>query len=374
MALPKIRNKFDKAIEKTDQEQKIAELQAEIENLRNSQSPELEKELEKLREQLEKQSGETEIDLGLIDPNPNQPRQTITSSSIQAKARLLKKHGQISSVILVPQDNDRYMLLDGQLRWEAAKVLKWETIRAVVVSPPSDLDQSSLLTFLGFEDLNPLDKAEAVFKEITKSTGLELDLISTSLGTILKRIERDKKTKQLTKLIALTSEEQQEGLESLGVVGEEQNILLVILELGLNPSSVKANLMPMLSLPSDLKNATHQQGLKAAHALALSTISAKTLNISEDKAASERINLTQKVISENLTVAETREIIKNIKAKYLKPKKSDNKEVKAAIDKISKLSSLSFKEASSEQLEELKALLNKQLGEIDKILSSQVNS
>lgn len=373
MALPKIGNKFNNAIQKTDQEQKIAELQVEIENLRNSQSPKLEKELEKLREQLEKQSGEAEIDLDLIDPNPNQPRQTITSSSIQAKARLLKKHGQISSVILVPQENGRYMLLDGQLRWEAASFLKWETIRAVVVTSPSDLDQSSLLTFLGFEDLNPLDKAEAVFKEITKSTGLELDLICTSLGTILKRIERDKKTKELTKLIALCSEEQESGLESLGVVGEEQNILLVILELGLNPSSVKANLMPMLSLPSDLKNATRQKGLKAAHALALSIISAKTLNITEKKAASERINLTQKVISKNLTVAETREIIKNIKAKYLKPKKTDNKEVKAAIDKISKLSSLSFQEASSEQLEELKALLNKQLGEIDKILSSQVN-
>ena len=373
MALPKIGNKFNNAIQKTGQEQKIAELQAEIDNLRNSQSPELEKELEKLREQLEKQSGETEVDLELIDPNPNQPRQTITSESIQAKARLLKKHGQISSVILVPQDNGRYMLLDGQLRWEAASFLKWETIRAVIVAPPSDLDQSSLLTFLGFEDLNPLDKAEAVFKEITKSTGLELDLISTSLGTILKRIERDKKTKELTKLIALSSEEQQSGLESLGVIGEEQNMLLVILELGLNPSSVKANLMPMLSLPEDLKNATRQKGLKAAHALALSIISAKTLNITEKKAASERINLTQKVISENLTVAETREIIKNIKAKYLKPKKSDNKEVKAAIDKISKLSPLSFKGASSEQLEELKALLNKQLREIDKILSSQVN-
>ncbi|MEO0935067.1 MAG: ParB N-terminal domain-containing protein, partial [Cyanobacteria bacterium J06641_2] len=149
MALPKIGNKFNNAIQKTDQEQKITELQAEIDNLRNSQSPELEKELEKLREQLEKQSGETEIDLGLIDPNPNQPRQTITSESIQAKARLLKKHGQISSVILVPQDNGRYMLLDGQLRWEAASFLKWETIRAVVVTPPCDLDQSSLLTFLG---------------------------------------------------------------------------------------------------------------------------------------------------------------------------------------------------------------------------------
>ncbi|MGD1873104.1 MAG: ParB/RepB/Spo0J family partition protein [Mastigocoleus sp.] len=368
MALPKIGKKFDNAIQQTDREQKIAELQAEIENLRNSRSPDLEKELEKLREQLEKQSGETEIDVNLIVPNPNQPRQTITHESIQGKARLLKKHGQISSVILVPHEKGRYILLDGQLRWEAAKLLGWETIRAVVVNPPDDLDQSSLLTFLGFEDLNPLDKAEAVFKELTKNTELELDLIITALGTVLKRIERDKKTKELTKLIALSSEKQQEGLEYLRIVGEEQNILLMILELGLNPGSVKANLMPMLSLPEDLKIAIRQQGLKGAHALALSTLSAKVLNISEKKAATERISLTKKVIEENLTVAETRERMKIIKSKYLKSKKVTSKEVKTAIDRISKLSKNSLKEASPEQLTELRALFEKQLGEINKIL------
>ncbi|MEH2167434.1 MAG: ParB N-terminal domain-containing protein [Nostoc sp.] len=78
---------------------------------------------------MQTQTGEIAIDTGLIDPNPNQPRQTITQESIQAKARLLKKHGQITPVILVPQDNGRYMLLDGQLRWSGAKLLGWETIR-----------------------------------------------------------------------------------------------------------------------------------------------------------------------------------------------------------------------------------------------------
>lgn len=365
VALPKIANKFNSAIQKTDQEQKIADLQAEVEKLRAAHSPDLEDELKKLRENLQHQSGELEVDLGLIDPNPNQPRQTITPESIQSKARLLKKHGQITSVILVPQDNGRYMLLDGQLRWEAAKFLEWSTIRAVVVVPPKDLDQSSLLTFLGFEDLNPLDKAEAVFKELSKATGLELDLIFTAMGTILKRLERDKKIKELTKLIGVSAEEQQEGLELLGVTGEEQHIFLMLLELGLNPNSVKSNLMPMLFLCDDLKEAIRQQGLKGAHALALSTLSAKILNTTEKKATLERTNVTQKVIQENLTVPETREEIKKIKAKYLKSKKTESKEVKIAIEKISKLSKDSFKAADKEQLQELRILLEQKIAQID---------
>lgn len=370
MALPKIANKFSNAIQKTEQEQKIAELQTEVEKLRAAQSPDLENELQNLREQLQNQSGEAEVDLALIDPNPHQPRQTITPELIQTKARLLKKHGQISAVILVPQGNGRYTLLDGQLRTEGAKLLGWSTIRAVIVAMPKDLDQSALLTFLGFEDLNPLDKAEAVFKEVIKSSGLEMDELFTMLGTVIKRIERDGNTKELAKLMSVSAESQQQGLEILGITGIEQSLLLVLLELGLNPSSVKANLMPMLNLPPDLKQAIRQQGLKGAHALALATLSAKALDISEKLAASERITATNEVLKKNLTVTETRELIRKIKTKYLKSNKQELKEVKIILQKVNGISEDLLAKASSNQLHEMRSLLQQKLGEIDKVIAA----
>lgn len=369
MALPKIANKFNVAIQKTEQEQKIIELQAEVKKLRAIQSPELEKELQRLREQLLQQSGEIQIEVNLIDPNPFQPRQTITPESIEAKKRLLKKHGQISSIILIPQENGRYLLLDGQLRWEAAKSLGWGKIRAVVTAPPQDINQFSLLTFLGFEDLNPLDKAEAIFTELSKLTELKENEVSTLLAKVIKRIERDKKTKDLSKLLNVSVEEQEEGLEELGFKGVEKTILLVLLELGLNPNSVKANLMPMLSLPEDLKHAIRQKGLKGGHALALVTISAKTLGISEKKATRERSLITSQVLQEHLTVSETRELIKRIKAKYLTPKQSDSKDVRIAIDKMKKLSTKSLSCASDEQLQQLSTLLRLKLEEVDRVLT-----
>lgn len=371
MALPKIANKFSSAIQKTEQEEKIAELQAEIEKLRNAQSPDLENELQKLRKQLQNQSGEAEIDLALIDPNPSQPRQTITPELIQAKARLLKKHGQISAVILIPQGNGRYTLLDGQLRTEGAKLLGWSTIRALIAPMPKDLDQSALLTFLGFEDLNPLDKAEAVFKEVIKSTGLELDKVSTILGTVIKRIERDGKSKELAKLVAVSSEEQQHSLEKLEVRGTEQNLLLVLLELGLNPASVKANLMPMLHLPSDLKKAIRQQGLKGAHALALATLSSKTLNITENQAIAERVAATEEVLKKNLTVTETRELIKKIKTKYLNSNSQELKEIKVIFQKINEISENLLSQTSTEQLHQMRSLLETKLIEIDKVIATK---
>jgi ParB family chromosome partitioning protein len=371
-ALPQIGDKFKGAVQKTDQEQKITDLQAEVERLRASQSPELETEIAKLREQLQTQTGEIAIDTDLIDPNPNQPRQTITQESIQAKARLLKKHGQITPVILVPQDNGRYMLLDGQLRWSGAKLLGWETIRALIVPQPQDLDQSSLLTFLGFEDLNPLDKAEAIFKEITKSTGLEIDEVATTLGAVLKRLERNNQVKELTKLLIASSEEQQQGLEVLDINNEEQALFLVFLEFGLNPASVKSNLLPMLSLPEDLKKAIRHQELKGAHALALATLSSKILKISEQEAAIERIKATEQVLKESLTVPETRDLIKGIKAKYLTSEQSESKEVKEVkviIQKISSgLSEITLANASREQLQSLQEILEQKLNEIGKLI------
>jgi ParB family chromosome partitioning protein len=224
------------------------------------------------------------------------------------------------------------------------------------------------LTFLGFEDLNPLDKAEAIFKEITKSTGLEFDEVTTSLATVLKRLERNNQVKELTKLLTASSEEQEQGLEVLGVTGEEQAFFLVFLEFGLNPASVKSNLLPMLSLPEDLKKAIRHQELKGAHALALATLSSKILKISEQEAARERIKATEQVLNESLTVPETRDLIKGIKAKYLTSEQSESKEIKAVIQKISSgLSEITLANASREQLQSLQGILKQKLDEIGQL-------
>lgn len=368
-ALPGISKKFKGALEKSEQEKKIAQLQEEIEKLRAAYSPKLEAEIEQLRQQLEKESGEIEIDIVLIDPNPKQARQSITELSIQVKARSLEKYGQITPIILVPQGNGRYTLLDGQLRWEAAKVLGWVKLRTVIVPVPDDLDRASLLTFLGFEDLNPLDKAEAIVNEIIKNTGLKHEEIYTILATVIKRIERDGKTKELTRLIAVSLEEQKAILEEFSVIGREQSILLILLGLGLNPASVKANLMPMLFLPKDLKDAICSRGLRGAHALALSVLSASGLGIEEKVAKKERVKATSLVLKNNLTVTETRKLIKQIKAKYISQNKTKSKEVKTAIAKINALNETALSSASNEQLLELKELLTTKLTEIEKFFS-----
>lgn len=364
---PTINQRFSSAIQVTEQAQRIAELQTEVERLRSSQSPNLEVQLEILREQLKEHSGELYVEVELIYPNPHQPRQTIGQESIETIARSLERDGQISPLIIIPQ-GERYLLWDGQRRWEAAKLLGWKTLRAVQSPMPKDLHRKALLTFIHQEDLNPLDKAEAIVKEISSSTEISIDDIPTVLSTVLRRLERQQQINQLTNLIIVKTDDQQQKIQALGVNDIEANLLLSLLDLGLNPASVKANLLTMLSLPMDLKAAIREQGLKGAHALALAVLSAKTLKISERQAKKERLEATQLVIEKNLTVAKTRELVTEIKAKYLDSKTCESKDVASIVRGVKKLSKAVMDSVNHEQLAELREILRKKITEIDEVL------
>ena len=365
--IPSISQRFTSAIQATDQAQRITELQAEVEKLRSSQSPVLEQQIETLRSQLQEQSGEKEIEVSKIKANPHQPRQTITNESIQTIARSLEKDGQITPLIVIPQD-ENYLLLDGQRRWEAAKILGWQTLRSVVAIMPDDLHRKALLTFIHHEDLNPLDKAEAILKEVADITRMGTEEILTVLATVLRRLERQKQTSQLTSLVTVTTEEQKAGLQSLGVNEAEEKLLLVLLGLALNPTSVKANLMPMLALPNDLKKAIREQGLKGAHALALSVLSAKNLAASEKTAAKERSKATEQVISQDLNVAKTRELVTQIKAKHIRSEPSPSKQITEIQRSVEKLSKENISKTDPQQLKNLRAVFQQKLEEIESIL------
>jgi ParB family transcriptional regulator, chromosome partitioning protein len=365
---PEIANQFKPAVQTHSQQKEIDTLRAEIEQLRATQSPELETELTRLREQIAFQTGEMDIDIDLIDPNPSQPRRTITDAEIQKKVRFLTQQGQTIPIILIPQESGRYLIFDGEVRWRAAKFkLRWEKIKAVLIPMPEDLHRSALETFLGFEDLNSLDKAEAVFRQVKQDTGLDPDKAFTLLNTCLRAIERSEQIKELGKLVDISPDLQVAKLQALGVTDDVVlQLLLSILQMGLNPTSVKTQLLPMLSLPEDLKKAVREKGLKGAHALILATLSAKALQTDEEVTTKERIAATQAVLSENLNVAKTRELLAKVKAKYASNIPVQSKKIKSLIKNLDTvLGKEDLQSASPEQLTELRQKLAKALEILD---------
>lgn len=357
---------FSSATQMSDAELEIEKLQAEVNRLRASQAPELEAQITTLREQLKMQSGVQEISIGRIRPNPGQPRKTFSSLSIDAMARTLDKDGQLHPIILIPEE-DHFDLFDGERRWRAAKKLEWQIIKAVTMPRPQDLHRKALITTLHREDLNPLDKAEALLKEISEQTGIDIVEAPRLLSTAVRRLDYQKRMKQISELIAATEDKQNRVLDEFDLTDLEKSIFKVLLNLGLNPGSVIANDFRILSLFPDLQVAIRESNLKAAHAMVLQRLSAKKLGIDEKKTSKFRVEATQKVLEQSLTLAETQELVNQIITKHAsKPvNNSDDKRLtnimsgfkKLNLDKIERSSLEKFRQSLQEKLQEIEAAL-----------------
>lgn len=356
----------------SEAEQEIQRLRAEIEELRSQGSTELEEQLQALRSQLQSQSGVLSISLGQIQRNPEQPRQTFLPESLESMSRSLQSDGQLEPIILVQRES--LVLFDGERRWRSAKALGWQSLQAVIIPEPAALHRKALLTSLHREDLNPLDKAEALVRELTTNTGLESQDIPRILSTTVRRLNAQKRMNQVAELMTATPEEQQQGLASMGLDDREQAVLGLLLDLQLNPASIDANIFPMLSLAPDLKAAIRESGLFGVHAMILQKLSAKNLGKTESEAQSIRVNTTQRVIAEKLSASVARKLVNEVIALHVKPEPIPQKKVKLlsiAAASLQQLSGEILTQSEPSQLLEFQEVLRQKIAEIEVALKQK---
>lgn len=90
------------------------------------------------------------IDLALIDPPPQHPRQQLDESGLKALANSIRKIGLIHPVVVQPADAaGRHTLIAGQRRWRAAQLAGEKTLPALVRA----CDAASCLEVQVFENL-----------------------------------------------------------------------------------------------------------------------------------------------------------------------------------------------------------------------------
>jgi ParB family chromosome partitioning protein len=353
-------------------EEEIALLKTEIEKLRASGSEEVEIQLSTLKEQLKSQSGVVDLEITKIIQNPDQPRRTFLNESIGAMSQSLASDGQLSPIIVIAQEDESFLLFDGARRWRAARELGWSTIKAVTMDAPQELHRKALLTSLHREDLNPLDKAEAIIKEISLNVALKADDIPRVLSTVIRRLNKQKRLSEVMANLASNDSSQMVEVDPNHVNETEHNVLRILLELQLNPASVDANLLPMLGLADDLKDAIRNLGLKGVHAIALQKLSAKNLNLSQAKAKRVREDLTKKVVQENLSVLQTRKVVNEAIAKHSPSPESAvdaNKQLGKFKQSVDLISSDLLQSADPTSLRDVYELLKQKMTEIESLIS-----
>ena len=296
--------------------------------------------LNKVRQSLERVGGKYKIAIKDIKPS-QQCRQTFTDSAIFKRSQSLLAEGQLEPIILVPLaiEGNKYQLEDGELRWRAANYLveqghkDWEYLEAVIapISPnEKEIHRRSLIHHLHSEGLNPLDRLEAVQREIHWQIDLEIppEVISKYKGERLmagedklKKLLRNMhyffKTNEQAKLKLQQLQQKPSSLiaqelETFELSKVQKELLQLLLELQINFQSFVANDLPMASLSDDLKLGIRTKGLACHQALAINKLSAKNLNKTEIEAVEIRASIIEEVVSKLLSVRKARQLVNQI--------------------------------------------------------------
>jgi ParB family chromosome partitioning protein len=127
-----------------------------------------------------------EISVDQIHPNPNQPRKTFESNSLDELVASIRSSGVIQPVLVRPW-RDGYQLIAGERRWRAARQAGLERIPAIVRDATDDQSlELALIENLLREDLNPMEEAEAYQKLLAQFGWTQEELAQ--------RIGRDRST------------------------------------------------------------------------------------------------------------------------------------------------------------------------------------
>jgi ParB family transcriptional regulator, chromosome partitioning protein len=184
-------------------------------------------------------TGQIEIPVSRIRPNPFQPRKRIDEEALQGLASSIAEHGVIQP-ILVTEILDGYRLVAGERRLRAAELAGLATIPAVVrqLADPAQLELA-LVENVQRADLDAIEEAQA-YRQLIDEFGFTQETVAARVGrarstvaNTLRLLELDPKVQaavadgRLTEghgraLIGLPPELQAQLLDS--IVGQSLNV------------------------------------------------------------------------------------------------------------------------------------------------------
>lgn len=128
--------------------------------------------------------GEEVVDLnmGLIDINPNQPRKVFDPTALNELSNSIKIHGLIQPILVTPRGDGRYMIVAGERRFRASKIADMKTIKAIIKDfDDKQVKEIALLENIQRQDLNPIETARAL-KELQDAYDWTQDALADRLG------------------------------------------------------------------------------------------------------------------------------------------------------------------------------------------------
>jgi ParB family chromosome partitioning protein len=122
------------------------------------------------------------LPVDLIDPNPDQPRQSFDDEALAALAESLKANGLLQPVLVRPAASGRFQLVAGERRWRAAKRAGIAEVPALVrAHDDAAALELALVENMAREDLNPVEEARAC-AALVEELGLTQEEVGRRVG------------------------------------------------------------------------------------------------------------------------------------------------------------------------------------------------
>jgi ParB family chromosome partitioning protein len=212
--------------------------------------------------------------LGLIQPNPMQPRTSFNSDGLEELAASIRANGIIQPII-VRRVGDSYQIVAGERRWRAARIAELAEVPVVIqdIADRSMLE-IALIENIQREDLNPIETAHA-FDRLGRDLGLSQEEIGrrtgkdrTSIANIVRLL---KLPKEVQLLVAERRLSMGHARAILGLATAEEQIQLAekTVALGLSVRQVETHVQEMTSdrgkaAPGSRKDSAQDPNVRAA--------------------------------------------------------------------------------------------------------------
>jgi ParB family chromosome partitioning protein len=123
-----------------------------------------------------------ELPVGLIKPNPGQPRTKFDPEALAALAASIETSGIVQPLLVRPLPDGSYELVAGERRWRAAQQAGLERVPAVVrEQAEAERLQAALIENMVREDLNPVEEAKAC-AALVEDLGLTKEELARRVG------------------------------------------------------------------------------------------------------------------------------------------------------------------------------------------------
>lgn len=123
----------------------------------------------------------SDIEMELIHPRPDQPRQNLDEEGLRELSESIKQHGVLQPIVLRPKGGV-YQIVAGERRWRAARLAELKRIPAIVKEITDvEVAEISLVENLQRKDLNAVEEARAL-QRLSEEYGYTQEQLSSRLG------------------------------------------------------------------------------------------------------------------------------------------------------------------------------------------------